>query len=152
MKPRERVKKPPGTVIPDSMQDAHRSTRSRPPYSITSSASIFVLRIRHALRKSGRAGRLMISCLLLSMPLSFYSSAHGDEAERGAPAPVALSQDAAGNYVVHTSLAVTGGCVGGAVLGTVVPIFGNLVGCAVGGIAGWWFSHDRHTATERPAL
>ena len=107
-------------------------------------------RIGYALRKSGRASRLMVSCLLLSMP--FYSSAHGNETERGAPAPVALSQDAAGNQVVHMSLAVTGGCVGGAVLGTVVPIFGNLVGCAVGGIAGWWFSRDRHTATERPAL
>src|SRR3569833_1215201 len=107
MKPRERVKKPRGTVIPDSLQDAHRSTRSRPPFSITSFASIFVRRIGYALRKSGRASRLMVSCLLLSMPLPFYSSAHGNEAERGAPAPVALSQDAAGNHVVHMSLAVT---------------------------------------------
>lgn len=41
---------------------------------------------------------------------------------------------------VHRGIAVTGGCVGGAVLGTVVPIFGNLVGCAAGGLAGWWFS------------
>src|SRR3569623_1707003 len=112
------------------------------------SASIFVRRIGYALRKSGRASRLMVSCLLLSMP--FYSSAHGNETERGAPAPVALSQDASGNHVVHTSLAVTGGCVGGAVLGTVVPIFGNLVGCAVGGIAGWWFSRDRPPPPNGP--
>jgi len=129
---------------------AHRSTRSRPPFSITSFASIFVRRIGYALRKSGRASRLMVSCLLLSMPLPFYSSAHGNETERGAPAPVALSQDAAGNHVVHMSLAVTGGCVGGAVLGTVVPIFGNLVGCAVGGIAGWWFSRDRPPPPNGP--
>lgn len=152
MKPRERVKKPRGTVIPDLMQDAHRSTRSRAPFFITSSTSIFVRRIGHVLRKNACAGRLMVLCLLLSMPFSFYSSAHGDETGRGAPAPVALSQDDANNHVVPTSVAVTGGCVGGAVLGTVVPIFGNLVGCAVGGIAGWWFSRDRHTAAERPAL
>lgn len=94
----------------------------------------------------------MFFCLLLSMPLSFFSSAHGDETERGVPAPAALSEDAASDHVVPTSLAVTGGCVGGAVLGTVVPIFGNLIGCAVGGIAGWWFSHDRHSAADRPAL
>ena len=34
----------------------------------------------------------------------------------------------------------TVGCATGAVLGTVVPGLGNLVGCMVGGFIGWWVS------------
>ncbi len=33
--------------------------------------------------------------------------------------------------------AVTGGCVGGAVLGSVLPGLGNLIGCTVGGVIAW---------------
>lgn len=32
------------------------------------------------------------------------------------------------------------GCATGAVLGSVLPGLGNVVGCAVGGLLGWWFS------------
>lgn len=38
--------------------------------------------------------------------------------------------------------AITGGCVGGAVLGSVVPGLGNLVGCAAGGLISWFISDD----------
>ncbi len=31
------------------------------------------------------------------------------------------------------------GCASGAIAGTVVPGLGNLIGCAVGGIAGWFW-------------
>lgn len=53
------------------------------------------------------------------------------------------AEEAHGGHGMCTGLAVGSGCVGGAVLGTVVPIFGNLVGCAVGGFVGWWFGRDR---------
>jgi hypothetical protein len=42
----------------------------------------------------------------------------------------------------NTTLAITGGCVGGAVIGSVVPVIGNLAGCIVGGFASWWISGD----------
>lgn len=53
------------------------------------------------------------------------------------------AEEVHGGHGMRTGLAVGSGCVGGAVLGTVVPIFGNLVGCAVGGFVGWWFGRDR---------
>lgn len=34
---------------------------------------------------------------------------------------------------------VTYGCVAGGVLGSVIPGFGNILGCAAGGFVGWWF-------------
>ena len=83
-------------------------------------------------------------CLILSLTMQSAAFAGNDDTDTNGDSE---------NKVLHTSLAVTGGCVGGAVLGTVVPIFGNLVGCAVGGIAGWWFGREKsHDATDHTAL
>ena len=82
-----------------------------------------------------------IVCLCLILTLTLQSAAFGDDSG-------ADTNGGGESKVLHTSLAVTGGCVGGAVLGTVVPIFGNLVGCAVGGIAGWWFGSKESPGTH----
>lgn len=76
------------------------------------------------------------------------SALNGAQAEsaHASPPPANLSQEIASRPGLRAGLAVSGGCVGGAVIGTVVPIFGNLVGCALGGLTGWWFGRDK-TAT-----
>ena len=83
----------------------------------------------------------LLAYLLLILALTLQPAAHGDDTV-AAPATATSSGEPAESHALRTGLAVTGGCVGGAVLGTVIPIFGNLVGCAVGGIAGWWFGGD----------
>ncbi len=40
----------------------------------------------------------------------------------------------------NTVLVVTSGCVGGAIIGTAIPIFGNIAGCVIGGFASWWYN------------
>ncbi len=42
----------------------------------------------------------------------------------------------------RTLVKAGGGCLGGALLGSVVPIFGTAAGCVLGGLAGWWFSDE----------
>jgi len=40
------------------------------------------------------------------------------------------------------------GCASGAIAGTVVPGLGNLIGCAIGGIAGWfWWKPESVTSS-----
>ncbi len=40
----------------------------------------------------------------------------------------------------NTVLVVTSGCVGGAIIGTAIPIFGNIAGCIIGGFTSWWYN------------
>lgn len=34
---------------------------------------------------------------------------------------------------------VTYGCAAGALFGSIIPGFGNVIGCVAGGFVGWWF-------------
>lgn len=45
--------------------------------------------------------------------------------------------DTAGSSYVFNN--VTYGCVAGGVLGSIIPGFGNVIGCAAGGFVGWLF-------------
>ncbi len=58
----------------------------------------------------------------------------------------ALADDAldeeANSGTTRTLVKTGGGCLGGALLGSVIPIFGTAAGCVLGGLAGWWFSDD----------
>lgn len=65
-------------------------------------------------------------CVMLSGAPQTYAD------DSASPAPETSSSS------MRTGFVVTGGCVGGAILGTVVPIFGNLIGCAAGGLIAWW--------------
>lgn len=89
---------------------------------------------------------LLIYLFPLSLPLATLNA---DVAETPAAPPAISSEGNPGNSGLRTGLVVSGGCVGGAVIGTVVPIFGNLVGCALGGLAGWWFGRDRSTLVAK---
>ncbi|NOX77225.1 MAG: hypothetical protein GXP17_11580 [Gammaproteobacteria bacterium] len=40
---------------------------------------------------------------------------------------------------VNDAKAAGAGCLAGGVLGSVVPVFGTLLGCAIGGVTGWWW-------------
>ncbi len=40
----------------------------------------------------------------------------------------------------NTVLIVTSGCIGGAIIGTAIPIFGNIAGCVIGGFTSWWYN------------
>lgn len=82
--------------------------------------------------------------LYVCLSLLTATTAYADNGDTAAP-PATLAGDLDPNPALRTSLAVSGGCVGGAVIGTVVPIFGNFVGCALGGLAGWWFGRDKST-------
>lgn len=73
--------------------------------------------------------RKTIALTLLCASFALSTAAHSNDA---APTEAATSRSPA-------ALVITGGCMGGAVIGTVVPLFGNLVGCAVGGLTAWWF-------------
>ncbi len=60
-----------------------------------------------------------------------------------APAHAALADDDSDtNNTGQVLVKAGGGCVGGALLGSIVPIFGTAAGCVLGGLAGWWFSTD----------
>lgn len=88
-------------------------------------------------------------CLYLFFAASLQPL-YGAEAESAALTPT-LTESPRESRPLRTGLAVSGGCVGGAVLGTVVPIFGNLVGCVLGGFTGWWLGRDQPVvATDRP--
>lgn len=87
------------------------------------------------------------ACAYLILALLLQPDASGQEL--GAPESAAGQNGE--NRTLHTGLAVTGGCVGGAVLGTVVPIFGNLVGCALGGVTAWWFARDKPPKADPPS-
>lgn len=84
-------------------------------------------------------------CLYLFLAASLQPL-YGAEDGRTTLTP-ALTESPRESRPLRTGLAVSGGCVGGAVIGTVVPIFGNLVGCVLGGFAGWWFGRDQPTVT-----
>lgn len=53
------------------------------------------------------------------------------------------SSDNTGTY-----LTVGGLCMGGAIVGSVIPIFGNIAGCAIGAVAGWFWSSDNDPDPE----
>lgn len=94
--------------------------------------------------------RRLFAQLFLVMTLLLHPVAWSTETET-AMNGVSLAEENADDQSLRTGIAVTGGCVGGAVIGTVIPIFGNLVGCALGGLAGWWFGHDKGVDNgERP--
>lgn len=46
---------------------------------------------------------------------------------------------------------ITGGCLGGGLVGSVVPVIGNIIGCAAGGLATWWWGKRTTAAPTRPA-
>ncbi|MCF6283419.1 MAG: hypothetical protein L3J28_14660 [Candidatus Polarisedimenticolaceae bacterium] len=73
---------------------------------------------------------LILTALLL---LLFSNPAAADNHIRGD-----IEEPSGGN----TALAITGGCVGGALIGSAIPIFGNIAGCIIGGVASWWYSSD----------
>ena len=82
----------------------------------------------------------------LILSLLLQPEARGEEKTT----PVAFTENSGESRTLHTGVAVTGGCVGGAVLGTVVPVFGNLVGCALGGVTAWWLARDRQPKIDPP--
>src|SRR3569833_198480 len=84
---------------------------------------------------------------------SLLPPVYGEGAAPAPPSAALASGPEEKNHAMRTGRAGSGGCVGGAVIGTVVPIFGNLVGCAVGGLAGWRVGREKQTviADRRPA-
>ncbi|MEK7322355.1 MAG: hypothetical protein AABZ84_04670 [Pseudomonadota bacterium] len=89
--------------------------------------------------------------LMLILVLLPQGIADADETE-SVPKTALVVKQAGSPRDLHLGIAVTGGCVGGAVLGTVIPVFGNLVGCAVGGLAGWWFGQRKGTDGAAPQI
>src|SRR3569832_823942 len=89
--------------------------------------------------RSSKSG-LYLYLLLASLLPPVY----GEGAATAPPSAALASDPEENNHAMRTGLAVSG---------TVVPIFGNLVGCAVGGLAGWWFGREKQTviADRRPA-
>ena len=82
-------------------------------------------------------------CLYLILALLLQPAAYGGNGDKG-PAPAALTEKVSEDDGPGTTLAtMSGGCLGGALIGTVVPFFGNVAGCVLGGIAGWWFGRDK---------
>lgn len=77
-------------------------------------------------------GRHGISALALIVALAWSAHIPAD-----AQSPDAADSDGG---IQHAALASGGGCVGGAVIGTVVPGIGNIVGCGVGLVAGLVYS------------
>ncbi len=81
-------------------------------------------------------------CLYLILALLLQPAAYGGNGDNG-PSPTASTEKVSEDHAADTTLAMTGGCVGGALLGTVVPFFGNVAGCVLGGVAAWWFARDK---------
>lgn len=50
-----------------------------------------------------------------------------------------------------TWMKITGGCLGGGLVGSVVPVIGNIIGCAAGGLTTWWWG-KRKTAAAPSAM
>src|SRR3569623_257954 len=101
-----------------------------------------------AAMRSSKSGLYLYQLLASLLP-----PVYGEGAATAPPSAALASEPKENNHAMRTGLAVSGGCVGGAVIGTVVPLFGNLVGCAVGGLAGWGVGREMLTmiADRRPA-
>ncbi len=81
----------------------------------------------------------LLSLIILSS-IAFTNLSYADSMEMGESTHATTSEN---KDNTKTYLRVGGLCMGGAVVGSIVPIIGNIAGCAVGAVAGWfWPSND----------
>jgi hypothetical protein len=87
---------------------------------------------------------LLIIIPLVLTPVSGFADFHDEDEDEG------FFEEETKDVMVRAG----GLCVGGAIIGSFVPVIGNLVGCAVGSVSGWWLAkrkHKRETELAAPA-
>ena len=86
----------------------------------------------------------LLSLIILSS-IAFTSLSYADSMEMGESVHPTTPEN---KDNTKTYLRVGGLCMGGAVVGSIVPIIGNITGCAVGAIVGYFWPPDNKPSTK----